>query len=184
MSNLIAIAAPVHEEAPDPPDLIAHAVWLLKGQGLVVTAQSALYRAPSGREGDGPDVVSSVIAARSDHSLDALIASARRVEAALGAKRPQAAPQIEVLTSGDAVLPDELTVRRAMADGAGAGAVWPHPQLHLQPRYLVPLAEVAPDWLHPVLGQTARALLEASPDAQRLASAVKDAGEAPRDVAE
>jgi 2-amino-4-hydroxy-6-hydroxymethyldihydropteridine diphosphokinase len=40
----------------------------------------------------------------------------------------------------------------------------PHPRLHLRRFVLVPLAELEPDWVHPVLGQTARALLDAVPD--------------------
>jgi 2-amino-4-hydroxy-6-hydroxymethyldihydropteridine diphosphokinase len=41
--------------------------------------------------------------------------------------------------------------------------VLPHPRAHLRAFVLAPLAEVAPDWVHPVTGLTASALLAALP---------------------
>jgi len=39
----------------------------------------------------------------------------------------------------------------------------PHPRAHLRAFVLTPLAEVAPDWVHPVLGRSASALLAELP---------------------
>lgn len=50
---------------------------------------------------------------------------------------------------------------------ARAGArplVLPHPLAHERPFVLAPLADIAPDWRHPVLGQSARALLRRLPE--------------------
>lgn len=44
--------------------------------------------------------------------------------------------------------------------------VLPHPRAHLRAFVLVPLADVAPDWVHPVLGQPVQALIEALPPQQ------------------
>lgn len=39
----------------------------------------------------------------------------------------------------------------------------PHPQMHLRRFVLQPLCELAPQWLHPILGRSASALLAALP---------------------
>jgi 2-amino-4-hydroxy-6-hydroxymethyldihydropteridine diphosphokinase len=53
--------------------------------------------------------------------------------------------------------------------------ILPHPRAHLRAFVLLPLLDVAPDWVHPRTGQTARALLEAvGPAGVRLSAAVQD----------
>ncbi len=42
--------------------------------------------------------------------------------------------------------------------------ILPHPRAHQRLFVLMPLAEVAPGWVHPVLGQTVEALIAALPD--------------------
>jgi 2-amino-4-hydroxy-6-hydroxymethyldihydropteridine diphosphokinase len=41
--------------------------------------------------------------------------------------------------------------------------ILPHPRAHLRAFVLAPLADIVPDWVHPVLGQTAVELLALLP---------------------
>ena len=45
--------------------------------------------------------------------------------------------------------------------------ILPHPRLQDRAFVLVPLADVAPDWRHPVLGQTVRRCWRRCPQAER-----------------
>ena len=47
---------------------------------------------------------------------------------------------------------------------AAPDPVIPHPRMHERAFVLAPLLDVAPDWRHPVLNRSARALLAALPD--------------------
>ena len=50
---------------------------------------------------------------------------------------------------------------------APTGLILPHPRMQDRAFVLVPLADVAPDWVHPRLGQSVRQMLAALPMADR-----------------
>jgi 2-amino-4-hydroxy-6-hydroxymethyldihydropteridine diphosphokinase len=83
-----------------------------------------------------------------------LLARLMRIEAECGRERsmPNAARtlDLDIIGIGDVVrdAPDPIL---------------PHPRAHLRAFVLAPLADVAPDWVHPVLGQTAAATRPAAP---------------------
>ncbi|MEJ1978931.1 MAG: 2-amino-4-hydroxy-6-hydroxymethyldihydropteridine diphosphokinase [Acetobacteraceae bacterium] len=95
--------------------------------------------------------------ARLDGEADpaALLAALQAVEQAHGRVRglPNAARTLDL---------DIVTM-----DGQVRSApdpVLPHPRMHQRAFVLAPLLDVAPGWTHPLLGQTASALLAALPD--------------------
>jgi 2-amino-4-hydroxy-6-hydroxymethyldihydropteridine diphosphokinase len=83
-----------------------------------------------------------------------LLARLMQIEAACGRQRstPNAARtlDLDIISMGDLVrdAPDPIL---------------PHPRAHLRAFVLAPLAEVAPNWVHPVLGRSAAALLAELP---------------------
>jgi 2-amino-4-hydroxy-6-hydroxymethyldihydropteridine diphosphokinase len=94
--------------------------------------------------------------ARLEGSADpaSLLAALQAIEAAHGRVRSAAnAPRTLDL---DIIAMDDLV--RSAAD-----PVLPHPRMHQRAFVLAPLLDVAPDWWHPVLKQSAKSLLSALP---------------------
>jgi len=84
--------------------------------------------------------------------LDALLATER----AFGRERSRAnAPRTLDL--------DLLDLDGQVLDAPGL--TLPHPRMHLRRFVLEPVAEIAPGWVHPALGETAEALLRRLSDA-------------------
>ena len=95
---------------------------------------------------EGEDFINLVAGFSSDEPLPAVLERLHAIEAACGRPREAAkwAPRsmdLDVLLYGDAV-------------GKFPGAVLPRPDLEKRPYMLGPLAEIAPDVLHPTSGRT------------------------------
>lgn len=120
---------------------------------------AALYETePVGPVSQGP-FINTVAEVVTRLAPQALVAHCLAIERALGRLRPDPVPQgprpidLDLLLYGDlSVASPEVTV--------------PHARLAERRFVLMPLAELAPDLVHPVLGRTIRGLLDRLQDAQ------------------
>lgn len=180
MQALVAFGANLPLEGEAPAQTIVRAANALAREGLSVLALSPLYATPCFPAGAGPDYVNA--AALLDVPADCAPASVlqrlHRVEDHFGRKREQRwgmrTLDIDLLALGDSVLPDPATQDswRALPPEAQVRRtpdqlILPHPRLQDRAFVLVPLADVAPDWVHPRTGQSVAAMLAALPEADR-----------------
>jgi len=142
----------------DPVAQLARAVARLKEvlHGVVV---SSVYRSEPVGYREQPDFFNLVCGGWTRLSPRELLAHARAVEREAGRVRsfPNSPRPLDVdlLVYGEAVTDDpELTL--------------PHPRMAERAFVLVPLAEVAPEWRHPVGKRTARELLSLASALERI----------------
>jgi 2-amino-4-hydroxy-6-hydroxymethyldihydropteridine diphosphokinase len=177
---LVAFGANLPFEGEPPSATLLQASRALETEGLGVHAFSRLFATPCFPAGAGPDYVNAaaVLEFAAETDLTAVMARLHAVESRFGRKRQQRwgmrTLDIDLLAVGDSVLPDVETQDRwrdlpadQQVRNTPDRLILPHPRLQDRAFVLVPLADVAPDWVHPRTGRTVRSMLDALPAADR-----------------
>jgi len=166
--------------AGSPRETLVAALGALSGPGLSVTAVSRFFRTPAFPPGSGPDFVNAAACIDTALTPAALLDHLHRVEARFGRERKARwaarTLDIDLLSVGDAIAPDADTLRRWMSlDPARQRQetpdrlILPHPRIQDRAFVLIPLAEIAPRWVHPLTGADIGAMLAALPEAEKAA---------------
>lgn len=152
----------------------------LDAEDIKIIEKSSFYESPAFPPGAGDAYVNAVVEVRTSLDVRELLKRLHETEAAFGRTRVSRwgsrILDLDLLAMGDAVLPDPETYaawRDLPLDDQKARVpdtlILPHPRIQDRAFVLVPLAEIAPDWVHPVIGETAETLRDALPEADRLA---------------
>ena len=158
---LIAIGANLPGTSGEPPlESCRRAVAELAAlPGLTLRAVSRWYRSAPVPPSDQPDYVNGVAAFEGAVEPGWLLARVHEIEAGEGRVRTVANAartlDLDIVAMGDLV--------RAAPD-----PVLPHPRADQRAFVLAPLADVAPEWRHPVSGRGVAALIAALPPNQDL----------------
>ena len=131
---------------------IQNAIQVLsKTEGITVKKISSIYKtAPVGYEAQAP-FLNGVAAVQTDLPPLSLLSTLKDIETVVGRQhRIRWGPReidLDILIYGDLYLQSQKLVI-------------PHPEMHLRRFVLAPLAEIAPDLVHPVFQETVQTLLD------------------------
>jgi 2-amino-4-hydroxy-6-hydroxymethyldihydropteridine diphosphokinase len=135
------------------------ALAALESHGVTVRQVSPWYRTAPVPASEQPWYFNAVAEISADLPADRLLAELHAVEEEFGRVRgARNAPRIIDL--------DLLDYRGEIAAGGPGKASLPHPRMTVRAFVLRPLADVAPQWRHPVSGASIQALVAALPGDQ------------------
>jgi 2-amino-4-hydroxy-6-hydroxymethyldihydropteridine diphosphokinase len=172
---LIALGGNLPSEAGAPEATLRAALGQLPRAGARVEAVSRMFRTPCFPAGAGPDYVNAAAVLAFDGNPAEMLQLLHEIEAAFGRARQQRWGQrtldLDLLAAGAQVLPDRATFEAWQAlpfeqqmRQTPDRLILPHPRLHERAFVLVPLNDVASDWVHPVLVRSVAAMLADLPD--------------------
>lgn len=167
---LVALGSNATSKAGDPADTVRAALASLDQGPVRVLARSRLYVSPFVPAGAEPDVVNAVALCESHLGASALLSHLHEIEADFDRERKvrwtTRTLDLDLLTMDQIVLPDQSTLRewvklppKDQQTLAPETLILPHPRMQDRAFVLVPAADVAPDWRHPLLEKTIREMI-------------------------
>ncbi|WP_413860322.1 2-amino-4-hydroxy-6-hydroxymethyldihydropteridine diphosphokinase [Tateyamaria sp.] len=171
---LVALGSNMISEVGTPIEALQQAVIGLERAGAVIRAQSPFYTTPAMPVGIGADFVNAALVIEVSWALGETLMRMHEIEAQMGRRRVsrwgERVVDIDLLAVGDKILPNMATLRTWMdlapekqRESTPEQLILPHPRMHERAFVLVPLADVAPDWVHPVTRRTVVEMRDALP---------------------
>jgi 2-amino-4-hydroxy-6-hydroxymethyldihydropteridine diphosphokinase len=155
---LIALGANLPSAAGLPVETLNAALARLEVLGVKILRRSSFYETPAWPDPSDPPFINAVAAVETALQPVELLTLLHGVETEFG--RLRSAPNaprtldIDLIDYAGQVLTQDVTL--------------PHPRAAQRGFVLVPLAEIAPGWRHPMSGQGIDTLLAALPDRDRI----------------
>jgi len=162
---LVALGSNMQSDVGSPHQMLKAALEMLERAEAVIRARSRFYATPAVPIGNGPDFVNGAALLETTWAPQEVITHLHAVEARLGRRRAERwgarVIDLDLLAMDHLILPDVSTVRGWMGltpdeqqVKAPGQLILPHPRLHQRGFVLVPLSDIAADWIHPITRRT------------------------------
>lgn len=171
----IAFGGNVETRFGDPLKTMMAAIRHIGKLNIRITQVSRFYDTPAFPEGSGPNFVNGALKCSTSLDPSDLLKELHVIEEEFGRQRTARwgarTLDLDILLNGENVLPDhdiwqywhDLPAEKQV-NVAPDQLLLPHPRLQDRAFVLVPLADVAPDWKHPVLNKTVKEMLADLPE--------------------
>lgn len=150
---------PTDEFGP-PRALLGHALSRFSDFGLMVIDRSPWYESAPVPLSDQPWFVNGVVSVRFDGTPMAALDAILRLEDQLGRvrsiKNAARTVDIDIVSAGNQVLDEGVRLQV------------PHPRLANRAFVVLPLCDIAPDWVHPLTGRRVQDLIATLPKDQQI----------------
>ena len=160
---LISLGSNQERGSLNPVDIISSSIYALLDHSISVEKISRFFRTPAFPAGSGPDFVNAAIMARTKLPPQELLAVLHKVDqqnARLRETRWAARTlDLDLILYGAVIMPSseefsywfDLPLARQIKEIPNK-LILPHPRFQHRSFVLGPLMDIAPDWVHPVLG--------------------------------
>lgn len=172
IESIVALGGNLPRRRETAAVTLRQAIGELGQQGATIRSVSRFYSSPSVPAGAGPDYVNAAITVSSKLDAAGLLDLLHEVERRFDRERETRwgarTLDLDLIDHDGRVRPDADSQRSWMNL---APALWhkqapgelilPHPRLQDRPFVLLPLLDIRPDWVHPVLNLSVRQMLNA-----------------------
>lgn len=177
-SALICLGSNAFSNFGDVRDTVLKAMSLVAEIGVGPILKSALYQTPAFPAGSGPDFINAAVAIKTGKSPQDILDQLHQIETRAGRVRMQRwgprALDLDLAAMNGQVRPDlkiydywrslPLAEQKTQTPDQ---LILPHPRLQDRSFMLIPMRDVAPDWVHPVLQLTPQQMLALRPADER-----------------
>lgn len=174
---LLALGGNLDSNVGTPSDTLRAALEQLGNKVNRLVQVSRFFATPCFPAGAGPDYVNAVAKIESDLTAEDLLTLLHEVEAMFGRTRQSRwagrTLDIDLIAGAGLVMPDVETFSRwhglsleRQKIEAPEQLILPHPRVQDRAFVLVPLNDIAPDWIHPVSGLSVGEMLSNLPETE------------------
>jgi 2-amino-4-hydroxy-6-hydroxymethyldihydropteridine diphosphokinase len=176
---IIALGSNQQAAEASPQLIVEQAIEALHGRGPVIRKISRFYQTPCFPVGAGPDYVNGACLLETTWSPSEVIKTLHAIEQEFGRKRIQRWGQrtldLDLIGVEDLVCPSLKTHDKwrnldlaTQKSEAPTELIVPHPRVQDRAFVLIPMMDIAPDWVHPILGLSVSEMLDALPSGEKV----------------